>query len=156
MAVNKVNKSMHFKISAIAILFCLLISSCVQLSFEDVSSDPKYTALIDKTLKTKIDLWAIGVTADQNYMKVVDYIVLVPGVGFSGPEVITRDRFNKGSTIKIIKVLTTSSIFFSRIIYVVEYIDSDKYKGTEIRVEMTGESDDSNFGLSKLVFKKID
>lgn len=103
---------MRFKKLVITIIFCSLISSCVQLSLEDVSSDPKYAAVIDQTFKTKADLWAIGVSADQNYKKVVDYIVLVPGVGFTGPEVVTKDRFDKGSIIKVNRVLTTTSIFF--------------------------------------------
>ena len=131
------------------------LGACGQVDMVDVSKDSKYKLAIGKQYRTKSDLLAIGVTADINYKKKVDYIVLVSEPGFSGPEVIFRDYFSKGKIIKVVKVLKSSSIFVSRVIYVVKVVGKNKYAGTEIRVKMIGEINDSNYGLGSLVYEKV-
>ena len=130
----------------------LMLGACGQI---DVSTESKYKVAIGQKFKTKSDLLAIGVTADKNYKKNVDYIVLVSEPGFSGPEVIFRDFFSKGKIVEVVKILKSSSVFLSRVIYIVRVVGKNKYVGTEIRVEMIGEIDDSNYGLGSLVYKNI-
>ncbi|OFW27667.1 MAG: hypothetical protein A3H27_19260 [Acidobacteria bacterium RIFCSPLOWO2_02_FULL_59_13] len=109
--------------------------------------------MIGKTFKTREDLWAIGVTADKNYQKRVDYIVLVPGVGFSGPEVVTKEQVRKGAVFRVVRVLKASSFVSSKVVYVVQNIGTDKFKGVAIRVEQTGGINDRNFGLDELIYE---
>lgn len=132
---------------------CLAITSCSQLAMEDVSSAAEYSRVIGKAFKTREDLWAIGVTADKNYQKRVDYIVLVPGVGFSGPEVVTKEQVRKGSVFRVVRVLKASSFVSSKVVYVVQNIGTDKFKGVAIRVEQTGGINDRNFGLDELIYE---
>ena len=141
---------------AIAVFTCLTTVSCGQVTMRDSSLEPSYTAIIGKKFRVKEDLWALGITTDKNYKKRLDYIVLVPGVGFSGPEVVSRDRLSKDSIIKIVRVLTAKSLISSKVVYIVEEVDSNKFKDAEIRVKLVGSSDDLNLGLDKLVYELID
>lgn len=132
------------------------IVSCGQVTMIDSSLEPEYKGIIGKTFRVKEDLWALGITTDKNYKKRLDYIVLVSGVGFSGPEVVSRDRLNKDSLIRVVRVLTSKSLFVLRVKYVVEVINSEQFKGVEVRVRLSGSTDDANYGLNPSVYELID
>jgi len=135
----------------VVVFLCLCLSSCVQVALKDVSSDPKYSGVIEKQFRAKKELWAFGITSDQNYAKRVDYILLID-IGIAGPEVITRERLNSGFVFRVVKILKAKSPLFSRMRYVVEAVDSDKFKGNEVRVRLTGGFNDGNYGLDKSVY----
>lgn len=140
----------------VGIVTCsLALSSCV-LPTEDISSNPEYANIIGKKIRNKTELWGIGVTADQNYRKQIDYIMLVPGVGFAGPEVIIRDKVKVGSVFGITGVLETKSIINSTKYYLVKEVGTNAYKNIPIRIMITGVVNDDNYGLDKLVYEKID
>lgn len=141
---------------AIIVIFCVFIVSCEQIALEDYSSTPEYSDVIGMKFRVKEDLWAIGITANKNYKKRVDYIVLAPGVGFGGPEVVTKERVSKGIIIRIVGVQKARSPLLSQVIYVVEEIGSDKLKGAVVRVKPTGDVKDPNLGLDDSVYEKIE
>lgn len=139
----------------ILILFLsILLSSCIQLSLEDVSNHPDYRRVLGKKFSLVEELWATGVTTDKNYKKQIDYIILVPGVGFFGPEVVIRDRLKKGTVIKIAKVLKSTSLFSNKIVYIVELPDK-KYSDFQVRIKVSGSIDAENYGLNSSIFSKI-
>lgn len=139
------------KISA-AIFLCLCLASCGQIPWEDMSSNPKYSSVIGKQFKTKKELWALGIT-NENYAKKVDYILLVPGVGFSGPEVVTREQLTRGSIFRVVGVLKARSLVFSRrTAYIVEEIGSNRFIGHEVRIRLTGNINDQNYGLNESIY----
>lgn len=146
--------SSYKEISIISVC-CLVTTSCRQLEMEDVSSAEKYSHAIGVNFKTKDELWAIGVTSDKNYRKRVDYIVLVPGVGFSGPEVVTKNRVGKGSVFQVVRVLKASSFVSSRMIYVVQNVGTNTFRDTSIHVQLTGEINDRNLGLNESIYEMI-
>lgn len=137
-------------------ILCLgvLLSACVPVSMEEVSSDPEYAGAVGKQIRTKEDLWVLGITSDKNYAKRIDYMVLVPGVGFSGPEVVERDRLGRGTNLRITKVLKSESSFSPRILYVVEEIDSPRFSAYELRVALTQDIH-TNIGLDSNIFSVI-
>jgi len=139
-----------------AFTICSLAStSCSELAMEDVSSAHEYSAAVGRTFRTKEDVLAIGITTDKNYQKRVDYVVLVASPGFSGPEVVTREQLRKDSIIRVVRVLKAASFFSAKVVYVVELAGSDRFKGAEIRVTLTGTVTDSNFGLDKSIYEKM-
>jgi hypothetical protein len=75
----------------------------------DVSAEPEYANVIGKRFRTQQDLIAIGVSVDRIHKmqvdKQVDYITLVPLPGFSGPEVITKERLQQGAVLEVVGVL---------------------------------------------------
>jgi len=139
----------------LVILIGLTIASCVQ-SMEDSSSKPEYVSIIGQEFKVKEDLWALGITSDQNYKKNIDYIALVPGVGFSGPEVLSRDQFRKGAVIKVARILTSKSLFSSTVVYVVEEVGSKSSKKPEFWITVFGSISDPNSGLNNLYYERIE
>ena len=140
----------------VVIVICsLTLASCV-LPMEDINSNPEYTNIIGRKISAKTELWATGITLDQNYKKQIDGIVLAPEVGFTGPEVITRERVKVGSIFGIVGVLKTKSIINSTKYYLVKEIGSNTYKDIAIWVMITGVAKDDNYGLDKLVYEKID
>jgi hypothetical protein len=145
------NKLAHVKIEfcrwMIFTILCSALASCGQLEFEDVSTDSRYSAAIGSVFSTKKDMWAIGVTADRNYKRQVDYIVLAPDPGFHGPEVVRKERVGKQSVFRVRSVLKGSTFGSSRVIYVVEDVHSVLSEKMPVQITVTGEVSDPNLGL---------
>lgn len=137
-------------VTAIALSVALI--SCGQVPLEDVSSDPEYKSLIGTTFRTKVDMLLIGVTADPNYKKQIDYFVLVPEPGFAGPEVVRKEKLAKGYSIRIAQVLQSKLFFVPRVIYVVEM--SGTKPEAPVRVTQTGSAKDANAGLDVSTFER--
>ena len=129
--------------------------SCGQIARNDSSSELEFIATIGQEFRIREDMWALGITTDQNYKKQVDYIVLVPGVGFSGPEVVSRDRLEKNSIITIVRVLTAKVRFLASPVYVIEIAGSNQFGEVEIRIRLSGDSSDPNLGLDELIYERI-
>jgi len=70
-----------------------------------VSSNPEYSGVVGKQFKAKKELWASGIMSKIDYPKKVDYVVLVPGVGISGREVVTREKLNGGFIFRVVRIL---------------------------------------------------
>ena len=139
------------RITAVVFL-CLCLGSCGQISWKDVSSTSGYSSVIGKQFKTKKELWAFGITTrGRNYKKKVDYILLMD-VRIGGPEVLTRERIDSGFVFRVVKILKAKFSLISRKTYVVKAVDSDKFKGHEVLVDLTGDFNDGNYGLDKSVY----
>ena len=137
--------------SMVAVFVCLCLASCGPISFIDVSSNPEYSGVIGKQFRSKEELWAFGITSDKNYAKKVDYILLIE-VGISGPEVITRERLNRGFIFKVVRILRARSPLLSRMRYIVEAVDSNKFKDNTVEIRLTGDIHDRNYGLDESVY----
>lgn len=133
-------------------LLSVALSSCGQIPLEDVSSHAEYKGVVGARFRTKVDLLLIGVTADQNYKKQIDYFVLVPEPGFSGPEVVRKEKLAKGSSFRIAQVLQSKLFFVPRVYYVVEV--SGAKTEAPVRIKQTGSAQDGNAGLDASTFEK--
>jgi hypothetical protein len=117
----------------------------------DVSAAPEYANVIGKRFRTQQDLVAIGYTMDRNYKKQVDYITLVPLPGFSGPEVVTKERLQQGAVLEVMGVLKADSLLISRIEYVVRRRDVATASSAPITVKVDQDSK-HNFGLDRATY----
>lgn len=129
--------------------------ACDVLQTDDHSSAPEYAEVIGREFLVREDLWATGITTDRNYKKRLDYVVLVPGVGFIGPEVVSRERFEKGSIIRVVGVRKTGAYFFAEIAYVVQELGRDRFKDTVMTVTVSKRTDDRNFGLDEAIYEQM-
>lgn len=136
------------------ILLTIFLSACAQLSYEDVSSYPEYKPILGKKFEISEDMWAISVTADKNYKKITDYVVIVPGVGFSGPEVVRRDVLEKGTIFEVSKVWISKSIISKKIVLIVK-LDNEKYADSQVRVKIGSSIEGDNFGLNQRIFSMV-
>jgi len=121
----------------------------------DVSAAPEYADVIGKRFRTQQDLVAIGYTMDRNYKKQVDYVTLVPPPGFSGPEVVTKERLQQGAVLEVVGVLKADSLLISRIEYVVRRSDGTTASGAPITVKVDQDSK-HNFGLDRATYAPAD
>jgi len=117
----------------------------------DVGAAPEYANIIGKRFRTQQDLVAIGYTMDRNYKKQVDYITLVPLPGFSGPEVLTKERLQQGAVLELMGVLKADSLLISQIEYVVRRRDVATASSTPITVKVDQDSK-HNFGLDRALY----
>jgi hypothetical protein len=111
----------------------------------DSSSDPAYSSVIGKKIKLKKDLWALGISSSNK--PPADYIDLVPGVGYSGPEVVSRRTLKKDTVLQITKVLISKSLIIKRIEYVVKEVHTSQFSGEEMRIALIGNKSDAFLGL---------
>jgi hypothetical protein len=121
----------------------------------DVTGAPEYATVIGKRFRTQQELAAIGFTVDRNYKKQVDYVTLVQPPGFSGPEVVTKERLQQGVVLEVVGVLKADSLLISRIQYVVRRTDIARTSGAPITVKVNEDSKD-NFGLDRGTYAPVE
>lgn len=97
---------------------------------------------------------AIGVSLDRDQKKQVDYILLFPKPGFTGPEVVRTEELGKGTILRVVGVSRARFLIFSEVRYVVELIGNKSFDAP-IHIRITGSVDDSNCGLDQALYEKI-
>ena len=137
----------------IFVICCQFLMSCTEIEMNDLSSDPKYSQVIGKKFILKEDVLALGISSDNSLP--ANYIVLISGVGFSGPEVVSRSKMRKGTVIQVVKVLVAESLISSKVAYVVKETESSQINGKEIRITLVDKVDDSNYGLDGNYYKIV-
>lgn len=135
------------------LMICAASVACLQVEMRDVTSDPKYSAFVGKHLRLKQEVWATAISTDANYAPEVDYVVLVPGVGFTGPEVVSRTKLEIGAEFRVVRILRSTRLIPSRIAYVVEPVGQSSSDHHEMRVAVTGDVEGTNLGLDANVFE---
>jgi hypothetical protein len=134
---------------------CTSLAGCGTIEWQDVSADPQYSKMPGREFTLKEDVWVFGIASDQNYQERVDYSVLVPGVGFDGPEVVTRRRAEKGLVFKITKVVAPKLRLRPSIQYEVEQLREQASSVGILRVRVSGSILDSNLGLDPTAFQVV-
>ena len=95
---------------------------------------------------TANEVYATGVTFDQNYKKRIDYIFLVPLPGFTGPEVVFRKLLPKGQKLRILGILSSSyNIFFKQYFLKVKVVNTNIYDKYTVIIDV----DDTFVELAK-------
>ena len=94
------------------VLLTVLSTGCMMARYEDVSSRPEYSDLINTTYRSREVMLIHGVTLDANYKKVVDIYSLTPKPGMGGPEILSQDELPVGTTIRVAKVLACTNCIF--------------------------------------------
>jgi hypothetical protein len=120
------------KIRLAALLAVFLLAGCYFVSYEDVSSDPKYVGYVGAEYRTTADMTVYRVSMDQNYGPSPSIYTIVQPPGFDGPEVISRTRFPEGSTVKILTIQRCTNC----------YLDSAPRVRATVRVTSTTQFDE--------------
>lgn len=138
-----IKKYLKWSYVVILIIFGVVITALSGfVTYNDISSNPQYSILINTEYKTTEDLYIYGITMDKDYAKILDHYYITE-VGFGGMEVLSRDVLKSGTLLKIKRVEKTTNFFIklqnlSEIRYIVDisplyennqktiYIDSDK------------------------------
>lgn len=112
----------------------LLLSACFRVEMHDVSADPAYSRVIGKEIRLKEDVWALGTA--WNYKLPADEVLLEGGVGFAGPEVVSRDMMCEGSIVRVTKVLAARPLGLLRVRYVVEEVNTNDFPGEKLEIRL--------------------
>ena len=120
------------KIRLAVLLAVFLLAGCYFVSYEDVSSDPKYAGYVGEDYRTTADMTVYRVSMDQNYGPSPSVYKIVQPPGFDGPEVISRTRFPGGSTMKVLTIQRCTDC----------YLDTEPRVHATVRVTSTTQFDD--------------
>jgi|GEM_PF-2507047 len=116
----------------IVISLIFLLSGCLITEWEDVSADSEFKSIIGIELKTKVGFTIHGVTMESNYENILHHYSLMKSPGFSGPEVLSKEKVLIGTSFKLIKVIRCIDCTFKKEKIVLELTSSDKYKDAPI------------------------
>jgi len=114
----------------ISLIFSL--SGCLITEWEDVIAESEYKNIIGTQLKTKVGFAIHGVTMEPNYEKILHHYALMKSPGFSGPEVLSKEKISIGTSFKLVKVIRCIDCTFKKEKIVLEFTSSDKYKDAPI------------------------
>ena len=118
--------AVNFK--ALIILFMTFsLSGCLITEWEDVSSESEFSQIIGTELKTKVKFIIHGVTMEPNYEEILHHYALMEAPGFSGPEVLSRNKVQIGTKFKLVKVIRCVDCTFKKEKIVLELVSSNKF-----------------------------
>lgn len=158
----KVNCTISYKYRLLNILILLALlgtlMACIgQLEFRDISFDPCCSSIVGKKIRLKEGAVAYGVSYEQKLPP--DFIILIPGRGIGGWEIVSRTNISKGMIFRITKVLysTNNNLYLGpqEMRYLVEALDSKLVTTVPIRVYVDGDINDSNLGLDPTYYEIV-
>lgn len=88
--------------SVIKFLSLLTLATCLvgcRAKYEDVTSEQEFASLVGKSFVVKGD-WIIHGVSDS-YDPPIDYFVITPRPGFTGPEVLSRRSMTSGTILRV-------------------------------------------------------
>jgi hypothetical protein len=136
---------------------CLLgvLCGCAPTNTEDLSATVRFANSIGAEFQLKSDVDAYGIYIDLNERKVA-YISVIFGYGISGPEVAFKRLIPKGTILKVLYA-KRNEIFFFRAKPFLEVTTSGSLfpSGIPIRIAITDEVAEPNFGLDPSVYMRV-
>lgn len=140
----------------VGIMLIATASACVQLSHEELPSTSPYAALIGAEYRVIGDVIAHGIYANLNQRVAPSYLTLVPGVGFSGPEVAFKKPVPKGQHLTIVSAWRLHLLGFTRdVYYVVVLPGSNLPADVPIHVKLSRGNEGVDTGLNPAVYEKL-
>ena len=122
------------------VLICSLligVSGCYFASHEDVTTDPLYSAVVNKHYRATAKTIIHGVTMDRNYAKVLDHYSVMVVPGFGGREVLSKDELPPGTEFQVLKVMVCTDCYLDfgeRVHLVVKVTSSAAYDAAPVNV----------------------
>ncbi len=79
----------------------LALTGCI-LQFEEVSQEPEYAPYINGSYSLNTNMLIYGVNLPPGYGEDINVYRITPDIpGMTGPEILTKDRLNSGTTLRI-------------------------------------------------------
>lgn len=115
-----IKKILKWSYLVILVTFSVVMTVLLEpVTYNDISSDPQYSKLINTEYKTTDELYIYGIRENGNAAKILDYYDITE-VNFSGPEVSSKDVLKKGTILKIKRVEKARDFFIKEIRYAVD------------------------------------
>lgn len=131
-------------------LTALLATGCGQVDLQDVSNEEPYSAIVGSVVVTVAPTILHAVSLEPT-KKEVDYYILTEAPGFSGREVLRREKVSEGARFKIVRVMRPTSAMMDRTVYVIEPVGDTTFS-LPIRLQPQSSNLAENLGLPADVF----
>lgn len=138
----------------VMLLMISSLAACFGLGLSDVTNQSPYSNMVGLKYSVQKPVWLIGITYGPKYQSKLEFLTLVPGVGFSGPEVILRERIVEGTVIEIKRVLLEQSVFSSTVEYIIEIHGYEKNKEVVKKLRLSRGNEGGGIELNELFYKK--
>lgn len=128
-----------YMLGFLAVLMPVVLAGCGFVSYEDVSSEPKYSMHVGARYRTTEDMEIYRISMERNYGPSPSIYEIVQSPGFGGPEVLSRTDFPEGSTMRILSVKRCKDCYLDEEprMHVVVRLDSDRrFDDWEVQVDL--------------------
>jgi len=140
-----------FRLGIVAALF----SGCsFETTYQDLSEGRRFKGLIGAEYEIVRTVYAYGIRRSSGDR--VEYVLLQPPPGFSGPEVGFRTLVPNGTRFKILKVLKTNRVFDPPYSLEIEFQNFGQSWGLPVRIDlMQGNEINGAVQLNPQIYREL-
>ncbi|MBS0184288.1 MAG: hypothetical protein JSS39_18030 [Nitrospira sp.] len=130
-------------------------SACIKPAVEELTLTSPYANLIGAEYRVVGDVVAHGIYKNLNQRVAPSYITLVPGVGFSGPEVAFKKPIAKGQHITILSAWRERQLISWDVYYLVTLQNTDLPRDVPVQIELSRGNEGVDAGLNPAVYERL-
>lgn len=149
----------YFSNNFIGRIVCMMLiatsSACIKPAVEELTFTSPYADFIGAEYRVVGEVIAHGIYENLNQRVAPSYITLVPGVGFTGPEVAFRRPIAKGQHIKLLSAWREQTSLYSHVYYLVTLQNTDLPSDVQVRIRLYGGKEEMNTGLDPAVYERL-
>jgi len=126
-------------VTVTGIVGTLLLPGCGVVSFEDASTDPRYSHFVGSHYRSEKPVAIHGISMERDYKPVLDHYTVTGIPGIRGPEVLSQKKFESGVTVKVLRVMRCTDCFLDpggRVEVVVEVTSSDDFTKAPVKMNI--------------------
>lgn len=139
----------------VCMMFIATSSACVSPAVEELTFASPYAEFIGAEYRVVGDVIAHGIYENLNQRVTPSYITVVPGVGFTGPEVAFRKPIAKGQHIQILSAWRVRQLLSWDVYYLVTLKDATLPADVPIRIELSRSNEGMNAGLNPALYERL-
>lgn len=139
----------------VCIVLITTSSACIKPAVEELTFTSPYADFIGAEYRVVGDVIAHGIYENLNHRVTPSYITLVPGVGFTGPEVAFRRPIAKGQHIKLLSAWRERQLLSWDVYYLVTLKDTALPSDAPIQIELSRGNEGVDAGLNPAVYEKL-
>ena len=145
--------------SFIGRIVCIMLiaasSACDKPAVDELTFTSPYANFIGAEYRVVAEVIAHGIYENLDQRVAPSYITLIPGVGFTGPEVAFRRPIAKGQNIKILSAWREHTLLYSRVYYLVTLQDTDLPRDVQVQIPLRGDNEGVDAGLNPGVYERL-
>lgn len=149
----------YIRKSFIGRIVCMMViatsSACIKPAVEELTLTSPYANLIGAEYRVVGDVVAHGIYKNLNQRVAPSYITLVPGVGFSGPEVAFKKPIAKGQHITILSAWRERQLISWDVYYLVTLQNTDLPRDVPVQIELSRGNEGVDAGLNPAVYERL-
>lgn len=139
----------------ICLIWLTVFSGCAKPTVVEVTATSPYDQIVGTQYRIIAPVDAYGIYGNLNNRKVISYIILIPGVGISGPEVAFKKRIAAGQKITVLSAWRKHMLLSSYVYYVIALQNADLPHDVQVRVDLIRGNEGVGVELNPHVYEKM-